>query len=52
MEELADKTAAILATRSSRRRFLRLVGTTALGVGVWLTRSGVSLAGCRLAERS
>ncbi len=29
MEELADKTAAILATRSSRRRFLRLVGTTA-----------------------
>lgn len=33
-----------LAAKSSRRRFMKLLSGSALGTGLWLTNSGVSLA--------
>jgi hypothetical protein len=47
--DVAGKTAHMLARRSSRRQFIRFMGAGSLGVGLWLTRTDVSLgavSGC------
>jgi hypothetical protein len=43
VDDLTNVTTTALAKRSSRRTFLKLSGTTALGVGVWLTGAKVAL---------
>jgi hypothetical protein len=51
-EALTDSASSTLASRSSRRTFLRFAGMSALGLGVFLTRSRVALAtvtSCNLA---
>ena len=47
--DVAGKAAHVLASRSSRRQFFRFMGAGSLGVGLWLTRTDVSLgavSGC------
>jgi len=47
--DVAGKAAHVLASRSSRRQFFKFMGAGSLGVGLWLTRTDVSLgavSGC------
>jgi hypothetical protein len=44
MTALVSKTAEVLGKRSSRRQFVRFLGTSALGAGIWLTRTDATLA--------
>ena len=47
--DVAGKAAHMLAGRSSRRQFFKFMGAGSLGVGLWLTRTDVSLgavSGC------
>ena len=47
--DVAGKAAHVLARRSSRRQFVKFMGAGSLGVGLWLTRTDVSLgavSGC------
>ena len=47
--DVAGKAAHTLARRSSRRQFFKFMGAGSLGVGLWLTRTDVSLgavSGC------
>ena len=47
--DVAGKAAQTLARRSSRRQFFKFMGAGSLGVGLWLTRTDVSLgavSGC------
>jgi hypothetical protein len=41
--DLTGRAAQALARRSSRRQFIKLIGASSLGTGLFLTRTGVSI---------